>query len=159
MRAHLDLEALCNAIYYEARRTFPELPARGVQVDVTTSARTTPRSFAFFRFPGLDKRVRGARDVSRCKIALSPDLATDKDRAMGVVAHEIGHVVDHFVGRSEIRSRLGGTPLPTSPEQLADRIAEHVLETPLYYDDPDVGWVQTIRSSPTAVRPRPKHLG
>ncbi len=170
-KSTVDLEAIYRFCWKKARAVHPELPAAPVGLKIDQAARTTERSFAFFRYPGLDKRLRVTRDASKCHVALSPDLMRDKSRAYGVIAHEVGHAVDHFVDKDDLRVRLMDvwrpdgkgtvhqTGLPMSAERLADLIAEDFLGREIFYGAPEIGYVQTIKLSEGCVRPRPKHLG
>jgi hypothetical protein len=162
-----NLDRIFRTLYQRARALYPELPSSPLATEIGDHARTSDRSFAWFRYPGGEPTVRN-RAPHRCKVAMSPDLERNPDRATAVIAHELGHAVDHLVGRPELTRRLAhvarpdgtGTVaeagLPGSSERLADLVAESILGGPLYYD---AETVQTIDRAAGVYRPRPDWLG
>lgn len=163
-----DLQTIYRDLYFAARTDHPELPASPPELKIDPKAHTTARSFAFFAFPSGGRKRRGTRDRSKCHTAAAPEMALNDSRATAVLAHEVGHIVDHFVRRTDLRQRLldverpdgkgtvGQAGLPTSPERLADLIAESILGRDLFYD---VDLVQTTDENAGVHRPRPRHLG
>jgi hypothetical protein len=163
-----DLQTIYRDLYRSARTDHPELPAAPPELVIDPKARTTKRSFAYFQFPAGGRQKRGTRDRSKCRTVAAPSMALNEARATAVLAHEIGHAVDHFVRRRDLRDRLrdverpdgrgtvGEAGLPSSPERLADLIAESILGCPLGYDSSEV---QTTDEDAFVWRPRPKRLG
>lgn len=163
-----DLQTIYRDLYYAARTTHRELPASPPELVITPDAHTTKRSFAFFQFPSGGRSKRGTRDRAKCRTAADPSMAMNEARATAVLAHEVGHIVDHYVRRKDLLSRLHDVErpdgcgrvdtvgLPRSAERLADLIAETILGVDLFYD---VGLVQTTDAGAGRWRPRPKELG
>lgn len=167
-RAQADefLERLYRQLYDTMRRMYPMTPRQPPDLVIDPKARTTERSYAFFRYDP-DDTSRG-----NCAVYVSPLLGQDQGHAEGVIAHELGHYVDYYVGsttkRGEeiLRQRIhdehgypyaaAGWPLPKSPERLADAIAESYLGRPIYYESDCL--VQTTDPA-KGLRPRPRGLG
>lgn len=163
-----NLQTIYRDLYFSARAEHPELPAAPPELIIDPKARTTKRSFAYFQFPAGGRSKRGTRDRSKCRTVAAPSMALNEARATAVLAHEVGHIVDHYVKRTVLRARLVDVErpdgrgrvdqvgLPTSPERLADLIAETILGRDLFYDK---DLVQTVDPGDGRWRPRPKELG
>ena len=110
----------------------------------------TPRGFAgtwLSRRPSLQAHIGLSR---KC-------LSVSRDRLLGILRHEFGHVVDFTVDR-EALDQFTEHALAQTKERRADDIARFIWKSPIYYDR-DL-WVQTISNNKKkAVHPRPKHLG
>jgi len=103
----------------------------------------------FTRFRQLAYAVK---DEGKLEVAISPKLESMSHLIiLGVLAHELGHILDFSVPRAQLAFFCG--KLPETPERRADVIAEAVFGFGISYDKNDI---QTIGSG---TRPRPERLG
>jgi len=92
------------------------------------------------------------RDRSGLRVAVSPRLESmPKSVITGVMAHELGHIVDFAVAQEGLKQSYGR--LPETPERRADAIAERLFGLKISYDKYD------LETTGPGTRPRPKHLG
>ena len=147
-----SLQDVYEAIYKLARAKHPELPASPVDLEVDPRARTTARSFAFFRFP------EKVRDPSKCLVALAPDLALDSGRSLAVTAHERKELTRRLahIERLDGKGTVAAAGLPASAEQLADLLGSHVLGKQIGYC---AATVQTVNPRDIVYQVRPEWLG
>lgn len=88
------------------------------------------------------------------KVCFAEKIETLPDEYVkGLVAHEIGHVIDFRYGKKEVEKRLH-KKLPDGDEKRADKIAEYVFGESVKYGNKDI---QCMRCK--GKLKRPKRLG
>lgn len=133
------------------------LAALGYPPGVTLTWELIP-NIAHFNTPrGYGRAVH--RGPLCCHLQFAPKILEARPaRVDGVVRHELGHVVD-FCAQAPLLDRWAqarGVALPHTVERRADKIAEAIWGTPIYYDTEL--FVQTT-SPRGALKARPSHLG
>ena len=133
------IASIVRPMFESSVRIFPNLP--NIRIVLRWDAGTHGREFAYF-------------DPTEKVIAVSPRLLREPmGRIIGVLRHELGHVIHESVGRHGLLQHLG--TLAFSDEVLADQVAEFVWGSPIFYDSEDV---QTVDPMMMHSRVRPSYL-